>query len=822
MQQDFLKNVATAVDAVRRHNIQQLGTHPLCYQVGNLLKQYSSLTNDELNTLAPVALGEHLRELIVTVIDNMQPSTAENANSAPWRHYIILKDYVVIGRNWSDVADRLSVARARFYDYRKLAIVALATTLARLERERAEQSLAPRDNFSHPPYARYVPRYDEQGKDYVETIIEKLKNGRAWFIASDGAPGVGKTTVAYETALRCKEHHLFDVIIWTSAKQQILRTPDTIPVATYVTSINTILDHIGTTAENRSVLAVDSYTQKEAIVRRILATERCLLVVDNLESLDKEEQQKILALLENLPRPSKALITGRERHFIGLYTITLMGMKQDEALRFMREEAERRSVPPLDSSDAVIVHKATQGNPLAMQQVIGLIQSLGCALEDALNFGEMQSHDQMLDFMYGEAYEMLKPIEQQILHVLPLFTDPANSEAIMAASGVHSVQLTLGLQRLYRSFLIQRVAETHYDLLPFARQFLRSRQRRGYQLHADLPLLDFLTAAHRRLVAHYLEYLRAMNLDEQLRYLKHERRNILGLLEWCYDNEEWQSVMDLVDEMSRPLGTLRYLEVEIFWGQRAMEACDHLNNHVRREWFKLYCVAWPHIHLDEEKRAKAREMIEETVKVAQEFGYVQLQALALRNLGRVIIRDGDYATALELLQESLILWDENGDSGQGWIAHTLNGIGEAKYHLGDYDGALESLVKAWRLRKQEGDMGGLIAATSDVALVLLAKGEDSRACFWSDRGLTRAAQIPKPARAFAYAHQRRAELEHRRGDLAAARTHACEAIQTYEALGMIHWVQMVKKWLNSIVAAPTGLLDSDDQDHSNLDDAFIL
>ena len=141
MQQDFLKNVATAVDAVRRHNSQQLGTHALCYQVRNLLKQYASLTDDDLNTLSPVALGEHLRELIVTVIDNMQPATAEDANSAPWRHYIILKDYVVIGRNWSDVADRLSVARARFYDYRKLAITALATSLARLERERARGGL---------------------------------------------------------------------------------------------------------------------------------------------------------------------------------------------------------------------------------------------------------------------------------------------------------------------------------------------------------------------------------------------------------------------------------------------------------------------------------------------------------------------------------------------------------------------------------------------------------------------------------------------------------------------------------------------------------
>jgi tetratricopeptide (TPR) repeat protein len=798
MAQDLLKNVTTALDAVRRHNLQDLGIHPLGYQLRHLLLHHSGCTHDELATLSPVAVGEHLRDLMVTTIDAMRPATPEDANSAGWRHYIVLKDYMVIGRNWSDVADRLSVARARFYDYRKLAIAALATLLARQERERAEQGVRLRHNLPHAPYAHYVARIDEDGNEYVESIIEKLKHGRAWFIASDGAPGVGKTTIAYETALRCIERQLFDVIVWTSAKQQILRTPDTIPVATYVTAMNTILDHIGTTAENRSVLSVDNYAQKETIIRTLLATERCLLIVDNLESLEKEEQQKILAFLENLPRPSKALITGRERHFIGIYTITVMGMKQEEALQFMREEAERRSVPPLAAHDAIIIHKATHGNPLAMQQVIGLMQSLGCTLEEALAFDDLQSHDGMLDFMYAEAYEKLKPVEQQILHVLPLFTDLANSDAIMAASDVHSAQLNVGLQRLYRAFLIQRVSETHYDLLPLARQFLRSRQRRGYQLHAALTLIDFLTAAHRRLVAHYLDYLHTMNLDEQLRYLKQERRNILGLLDWCYNNEEWQSVIDLVDEMSRPLGTLRYLEVEIFWGQRAMEACERLDDHARREWFKLYCVAWPHIHLDEEKRAKAREMIEESVKVAQEFNYVQLQALALRNLGRVIIRDGDYATALQLLQESLTLWDENGDLGEGWIAHTWNAIGEAQYHLGDYDNALQSLLKAWRLRKEEGDLGGLAATTSDLALVLLAKGEDQHALFWSDSGLTRAAQIPKPARAYAYAHQRRAELEYLRHNRDAAALHAAEAIATYEALGMVHWVKTIKEWLTTV------------------------
>ena len=795
MDQELLINVADAVELLYKQKIVQLGRHPLLYQVRNLLRRRGGLDDEALTTLPPVVLGDHLRDLLIATIATMQPAVPIDVNRDEWRHYIILTDYFLQGQRWSDVANRLHLARARFYDCRKAALAALAAVLARLEQENSDHRNPPRHNLPHPPYAGYVPRYNEEGKDYVETIIAELNTGRAWFIASDGAPGVGKTTIAYETALRASARTLFDAIIWTSAKQQHLRLPGIINIAEYITSIETILDAIGTTLGNREILCVADYDDKAKIVRKLLTHHHCLLIVDNLESLSEAEQQRICAFMENLPRPSKGLITGRERRYVGMYTITITGMQQSEALRFMREEAKRRTVPPFNQSDALRVYTLTHGNPLAMQQLIGLIQSLGAPLEEALAFDQLLDYQTMLAFMYAEAYNKLKDTERMILQILPLFAEPAAAEAIAAASNLHSVHLSLGLQRLYRAFLIQRTGETRYELLPFARQFLRTHQRRGENLLPDLPLDDFLTAAHQRLAHYYIEYLRAMNLDEQLRYLKSERKNILGLMEWCYTNHHWQLLVDLIDCMSHPLGTLRYLELEMLWGQRGMEACDHLHNHAKREWFKLYCVAWPHLHMDEAKRAHACEMIEESVKVAQEFGYVHLQALALRNLGRISMRNGDHATALQLLEESLSLWQAHGDLGQGWIAHTSRAIGEAKYHLARHEEALEALLTAWHNYKQQGDTDGLIATTSDMALVRLAKGEDKRALAWSDYGLTRAAQIKKPARAYAYAHQQRAELEHLRHNQAAAAMHAAEAIATYEALGMAHWVKTIKEWL---------------------------
>jgi isocitrate/isopropylmalate dehydrogenase len=116
-----------------------------------------------------------------------------------------------------------------------------------------------------------------------------------------------------------------------------------------------------------------------------------------------------------------------------------MGMKQDEALQFMHEEAERRSVPPLAAKEAIIIHKATHGNPLAMQQVVGLMQSLGCTLEEALAFDDLQSHDGMLDFMYADnaAMQLVRdPGRFDVLLCENLFGDMLSDEAAAVAGSL--------------------------------------------------------------------------------------------------------------------------------------------------------------------------------------------------------------------------------------------------------------------------------------------------------------------------------------------------------------------------------------------------
>lgn len=72
------------------------------------------------------------------------------------------------------------------------------------------------------------------------------------------------------------------------------------------------------------------------------------------------------------------------------------------------------------------------------------------------------------------------------------------------------------------------------------------------------------------------------------------------------------------------------------WGKRAMEAWDLIGDGEKYQWFRIYCVAWSPTQLDAKERRQGKQMLEESVEIARIHGYGRLEALALRNIGRLL------------------------------------------------------------------------------------------------------------------------------------------------------------------------------------------
>jgi tetratricopeptide (TPR) repeat protein/predicted regulator of Ras-like GTPase activity (Roadblock/LC7/MglB family) len=101
------------------------------------------------------------------------------------------------------------------------------------------------------------------------------------------------------------------------------------------------------------------------------------------------------------------------------------------------------------------------------------------------------------------------------------------------------------------------------------------------------------------------------------------------------------------------------------------------------------------------------------------------EALALQNIGNVLLFKKDYSEALEYYEKSLQIREKIGDE-QG-IGACHNNIGLVHYGKGEYGIALEHLNKSLELRKRLGDQEGIAGTLSNIGAVYQMIGDPNKA-----------------------------------------------------------------------------------------------
>jgi tetratricopeptide (TPR) repeat protein len=168
--------------------------------------------------------------------------------------------------------------------------------------------------------------------------------------------------------------------------------------------------------------------------------------------------------------------------------------------------------------------------------------------------------------------------------------------------------------------------------------------------------------------------------------------------------------------------------------------------------------------------------------VAQEKGYVRVEALTLHNLGRLYRNLGREEKALQYLESSLALWRKVGD--QESMARTMAVLGRLGYELGHLSKAHDYFEEALQIRDEIGHKNEVVETLSDLAVVTLAQGDVERAQTLIDQSLFLGEGLPGPGPSYAYARYRSAEMAEALGDVGKAMAEAEEALKIYENFGI--------------------------------------
>jgi LuxR family glucitol operon transcriptional activator len=229
-------------------------------------------------------------------------------------------------------------------------------------------------------------------------------NSRTFIIGVEGIGGVGKSTLAIEVSHLCIENNLFETVIWISAKEAILTLHGIEPVIPEAKTLSDILITIGTNLGNPTIgnLSIQDQIKR---AYNLLSRQTTLLVLDNFESLSKNEQRDILDFLRRSPITLKVVITSRERVSEG-QIIRLQGLSFEESHALLDWDAQQKNIHLTKDQSKYLVD-LTGGLPLALLWVQGQIAVLGYSVTKVLDKLSLDADIPILQYCFNHSWNLL-------------------------------------------------------------------------------------------------------------------------------------------------------------------------------------------------------------------------------------------------------------------------------------------------------------------------------------------------------------------------------------------------------------------------------
>jgi len=598
-------------------------------------------------------------------------------------------------------------------------VVLVQKRLESREKQRRKDSLASEEvtppQLPTPKVPNNLPQPGEFiGRKREKAEVREALASRSFLVSIDGIGGIGKTALALEVArecLRASEDGVpdngiptFDAFVWTTAKDRELALSD-------------ILDAIARTLDYPYIAQLPP-EEKLPEAAKLLRAQKCLLIVDNFETITDDAVQDFLL---NLPDPSKALITSREQKLRQARAISLRGMEQSEALALIRSEGKRLGLLTVENADEKVLlrlYEATGGAPLAIKWAVGQIKQRGQSLDTVLDH-LYEARGDVFENIFTRSWGLLSENAKHVLMVMPIFATSASKAAIEAASDVHKWDLDEALGQLVEMWLVEASeeldeAKRRYSIHPLTRAFAGARLGEDEEWEKETGL---------RVADYFLDFVRRCYDNEtgpDYQTLDIERENVLAIISWCFESKEWQTVINLGNAISEFLYAYNYWRERTQCGQQVVKAAKQINDMRSMAQSLVSDLGWVYYYLDNYEQAKERA--EEALQAFRSLNDRQGTASALHLLGAIAREQGNLEEGLALFTEALeVAKDLPGNDSL--IAGIKSALAVVAFGQSDYNRAEFLWREVRQIRIAMNDLVGIAAVTGALGNVAVEKGD---------------------------------------------------------------------------------------------------
>jgi len=350
-----------------------------------------------------------------------------------------------------------------------------------------------------PDYRNFVLR-----KDLCAALDKAVSSERTYVASLSGIGGIGKTALAVWATLKAYDRRQFDFIVSLTAKDRALTSAGIVPLTPTLTSLSDLLGEICDVTGFSELLDITDTNEQLASVKKLILSQfKGLLLVDNLETVD---DPRIIDFLEDLPVPTKAIVTSRRaRVRVATQPIDVGPFQIDEAVQFLDEQAKsvkKHFFGDMSRAEKVRIADSCDRIPLVMEWFIGRSRDAQRSILDADALVSQSKHgDELVEFSFRRVYSELTDRQQNILKVLSLIGRALPVEAIAAGADLPIHIVADELEEMKDYSLVERQFDVSYrdivhSLLPVTTTFVYREIKKvpGYETAVRHRLNDWYQA----------------------------------------------------------------------------------------------------------------------------------------------------------------------------------------------------------------------------------------------------------------------------------------------------------------------------------------
>jgi len=213
----------------------------------------------------------------------------------------------------------------------------------------------------------------------------------------------------------------------------------------YSASGRSLIDKIVT------ILSKDKFTRNDV-----------LLVIDNTETLatTPSEVQELGAFFKMLGKlVGRVIITSRRREFIEATPVLVEGLSDEEGISLMKRlavEFDAKPITQAGESKLSKVSKQLMHKPILLEALVKFISRSKKGIDDAIESLYTKTSEDLLEFLYEDAWARLNDQQKKVFYVLINLTSPLNQTTVSKACA------EIGIQHTAFQFAL---SETHFSVL---------------------------------------------------------------------------------------------------------------------------------------------------------------------------------------------------------------------------------------------------------------------------------------------------------------------------------------------------------------------